>query len=46
MTTSDKPKVIIVGAGLGGVVLGALLEKSNIPYVIVERAEVVKPMGE
>ncbi|KAG0316107.1 hypothetical protein BGZ97_007397, partial [Linnemannia gamsii] len=43
--TADKPKVLIVGAGLGGLVLGALLEKAKIPYTIFERATVVKPLG-
>ncbi|KAG0285519.1 hypothetical protein BGZ96_010258, partial [Linnemannia gamsii] len=42
---TDKPKVLIVGAGLGGLVLGALLEKAEIPYTIFERATVVKPLG-
>ncbi|KAF9325996.1 hypothetical protein BG006_010550 [Podila minutissima] len=40
-----RPKVIIVGAGLGGVVLGALLEKAGIDFDIYERATVVKPLG-
>ncbi|KAF9097167.1 hypothetical protein BGX23_009656 [Mortierella sp. AD031] len=35
---SSKPNVLIVGAGFGGLVLGALLEKASIPYVILERA--------
>lgn len=40
-----KPKVIIVGAGIGGLTLGILLQKGNIPYLIVERAKEVKPLG-
>lgn len=40
-----RPKVIIVGAGLGGVVLGALLNKAGIDFNIFERAAVVKPLG-
>ncbi|KAF9149565.1 hypothetical protein BG015_008650, partial [Linnemannia schmuckeri] len=28
-TTTDKPTVLIVGAGLGGLMMGALLQKSN-----------------
>ncbi|KAG9071623.1 hypothetical protein KI688_005836 [Linnemannia hyalina] len=45
MPTSDKPTVLIVGAGLGGLFLGALLEKANVPYTIFERTAVVKPLG-
>ncbi|KAF9283045.1 hypothetical protein BGZ88_010689, partial [Linnemannia elongata] len=43
---AKKPSVLIVGAGLGGVLLGALLEKANIPYTIFERSSRVKPLGE
>ncbi|KAF9154172.1 hypothetical protein BG015_001689 [Linnemannia schmuckeri] len=43
--SGDKPTVLIVGAGLGGLMLGALLEKANIPYAIFERTSVVKPLG-
>ncbi|KAG9071679.1 hypothetical protein KI688_005892 [Linnemannia hyalina] len=42
---TPRPTVLIVGAGLGGVVLGALLERANIPYAIFERASTVKPLG-
>lgn len=45
MSGELKPTVIIVGAGLGGVMLGALLEKADIPYLIVERATTVKLLG-
>ncbi|KAF9902142.1 hypothetical protein EC991_005255 [Linnemannia zychae] len=45
MSTEDKPTVLIVGAGLGGLLLGALLEKLEIPYTIFERASTVKPLG-
>ncbi|KAF9136069.1 hypothetical protein BGW39_008032 [Mortierella sp. 14UC] len=45
MSIDDKPKVLIVGAGLGGLMLGALLEKSGVPYLIFERATAVKPLG-
>ncbi|KAF9151856.1 hypothetical protein BG015_006128 [Linnemannia schmuckeri] len=44
-TTSNKPTILIVGAGLGGLTLGALLEKSDVPYLIFERASAVKPLG-
>ncbi|KAF9973753.1 hypothetical protein BGZ73_002994 [Actinomortierella ambigua] len=37
--------VIIVGAGLGGVMLANILEKAGISYVIIEKAQEVKPLG-
>ncbi|KAF9388181.1 hypothetical protein CPB97_001481 [Podila verticillata] len=40
-----RPKVLIVGAGLGGVVFGSLLERAGVDYQIYERAAVVKPLG-
>ncbi|OAQ33866.1 FAD/NAD(P)-binding domain-containing protein [Linnemannia elongata AG-77] len=42
---AKRPKVLIVGAGLGGLTLGMLLHKANIPFEIYERASVVKPLG-
>ncbi|KAG0202466.1 hypothetical protein BGX33_009702 [Mortierella sp. NVP41] len=42
---SKRPKVLIVGAGLGGLALGAILQKSDIPYEIFERASEIKPLG-
>ncbi|KAG0317925.1 hypothetical protein BGZ99_005955 [Dissophora globulifera] len=42
---STSPKVLIVGAGLGGITLALLLERINIEYEIFERAPVVKPLG-
>ncbi|KAF9136053.1 hypothetical protein BGW39_008016 [Mortierella sp. 14UC] len=45
MSAENKPTVLIVGAGLGGLMLGALLEKAEIPYTIFERTTVVKPLG-
>ncbi|KAF9102597.1 hypothetical protein BGX29_004399 [Mortierella sp. GBA35] len=44
-TEHAQPTVLIVGAGLGGIMLGALLEKAGIPYTIFERAATVKPLG-
>ena len=40
-----QPHILIVGAGLGGLMLGASLERCNIPYTIFERASTVKPLG-
>ncbi|KAF9971751.1 hypothetical protein BGZ73_005222 [Actinomortierella ambigua] len=37
--------VLIVGAGLGGCMLGALLERAGVSYTIFERAKQVKPLG-
>ncbi|KAG0362972.1 hypothetical protein BGX24_005019 [Mortierella sp. AD032] len=45
MSTNNKPTVLIVGAGLGGLMLGALLEKQSVPYTIFERAATIKPLG-
>ncbi|KAG0373980.1 hypothetical protein BGX24_010989 [Mortierella sp. AD032] len=42
---SKRPKVLIVGAGLGGLTLGMLLHKADIPFEIYERAPEVKPLG-
>ncbi|KAF9172705.1 hypothetical protein BGX21_004923 [Mortierella sp. AD011] len=39
------PTVMIVGAGLGGLMLGAILETSNISYHILERASELRPLG-
>lgn len=44
-TTEGKPTVLIVGAGLGGLMLGALLERIDIPYVIFERTSSIKSLG-
>ncbi|KAG9319573.1 hypothetical protein KVV02_001758 [Mortierella alpina] len=42
---SPKPRVIIVGAGIGGVTLAILLERAGIPYNVYERAAEIKPLG-
>ncbi|KAG0000468.1 hypothetical protein BGZ79_005913 [Entomortierella chlamydospora] len=39
------PTVMIAGAGIGGLFLGLLLERQNIPYMIYERAPEVRPLG-
>ncbi|KAF9428222.1 hypothetical protein BGZ76_002017 [Entomortierella beljakovae] len=43
--SNTLPTIIIVGAGLGGLLLGTLLEKINVPYHIFERAAVIRPLG-
>ncbi len=45
MSPPTPPKVMIVGAGLGGLMMAALLEKAKIPYIVFERALEVKPLG-
>lgn len=40
-----KPKVLIVGAGLGGLTLAILLHKAKIPFELFERAHAVKHLG-
>ncbi|KAF9382270.1 hypothetical protein CPC16_009453 [Podila verticillata] len=40
-----RPKVMIVGAGIGGLFLALLLETAGIPYDIYERQEEVKPLN-
>ncbi|KAF9900910.1 hypothetical protein EC991_006742 [Linnemannia zychae] len=42
---AKRPKVLIVGGGIGGLALGAILEKSDTPYEIFERTPVIKPLG-
>ncbi|KAG0221781.1 hypothetical protein BGX31_009564 [Mortierella sp. GBA43] len=48
-TTSEelptKPKVLIVGAGLAGLLLGILLERIDVSYQIYERSTTVTPLG-
>ncbi|KFH66160.1 hypothetical protein MVEG_08261 [Podila verticillata NRRL 6337] len=40
-----NPKVLIVGAGIGGLMLGNFLQKGGIDFLILERAKEVKPLG-
>ncbi|KAF9563168.1 hypothetical protein EC968_004976 [Mortierella alpina] len=44
-TDLKRPKVLIVGAGVGGIMLAILLEKAGVPYDVYERAAEVKPLG-
>ncbi|KAG0340666.1 hypothetical protein BG004_006331 [Podila humilis] len=40
-----KPVVLIIGAGLGGLTLGLLLQRAGIEFFILERAPKVRPLG-
>ncbi|KAG0330800.1 hypothetical protein BG004_001982, partial [Podila humilis] len=42
---STNLKVLIVGGGIAGLTLAALLEKANIDYQVFERAATVRPLG-
>ncbi|KAF9901136.1 hypothetical protein BX616_002368 [Lobosporangium transversale] len=42
---SRRPGILIVGAGLGGLFLGIILEELGHPYHIFERATEVRPLG-
>ncbi|KAF9119296.1 hypothetical protein BGW39_000400, partial [Mortierella sp. 14UC] len=44
-SAGKNPHVLIVGAGLAGLLLAILLDKIDIPYQIYERAKEVKPLG-
>lgn len=48
MSYSQKhpnPRVIVVGAGISGLMMGLLLGKAGITYQIFERASHVKALG-
>ncbi|KAF9394277.1 hypothetical protein CPC16_011823 [Podila verticillata] len=42
---SKRPKVLIVGAGIGGLTLGILLQKAGYNFEIFEKAREIKPLG-
>ncbi|KAG0054777.1 hypothetical protein BGZ83_010453 [Gryganskiella cystojenkinii] len=44
-TENPKPRVLIAGAGIGGLFLGIVLERAGIPYEIYERAPEVRTVG-
>ncbi|KAG0013190.1 hypothetical protein BGZ82_002272 [Podila clonocystis] len=41
----SAPKVLISGGGIGGLTLAILLHKANIPFLVLERAKEIKPLG-
>lgn len=45
LINQENPKVLIVGAGIGGLMLGNFLQKGGIDFLILERAKEVKPLG-
>lgn len=45
MAPMPHVRVIIVGAGIGGLMLGILLQRMGVTYQIFERAPKVKPLG-
>ncbi|KAF9126814.1 hypothetical protein BGW39_006318 [Mortierella sp. 14UC] len=45
METTERPRVLIVGAGLGGLALGISQERAQIPLDIFERTPLIKPLG-
>ncbi|KAG0354422.1 hypothetical protein BC939DRAFT_493329 [Gamsiella multidivaricata] len=44
-TQPKVPHVMIVGAGVSGLLFAILLKRANIPFDIYERAQTVKPLG-
>ena len=46
--TIDPPRefhVLIVGAGLGGLLMAILLDRAGISFELFEKAEKIKPLG-
>ncbi|KAG0225513.1 hypothetical protein BGW42_004252 [Actinomortierella wolfii] len=41
----SSPRVLIVGAGIGGLSLAIFLERAGIDYMVYERTETFKPLG-
>ncbi|KAF9155700.1 hypothetical protein BG015_008931 [Linnemannia schmuckeri] len=44
-STPDRLRVLIVGGGIGGLMLGLMLERASIDYVILERSSEIRPLG-
>ncbi|KAG0366223.1 hypothetical protein BC939DRAFT_437188 [Gamsiella multidivaricata] len=45
LVAPTKPKVLIIGAGLGGLTMAILLEKASIDYEIFERSAAPRALG-
>ncbi|KAF9120512.1 hypothetical protein BGW39_011312 [Mortierella sp. 14UC] len=45
MIAEDKPTVMIIGAGLGGLLLGVLLHRAGISFYIYEKSTSINPIG-
>ncbi|KAF9548205.1 hypothetical protein EC957_006972 [Mortierella hygrophila] len=43
--TPGRLRVLIVGGGIGGLMLGLMLEQASIDYVILERSPEIRPLG-
>ncbi|KAF9122974.1 hypothetical protein BGW39_009371 [Mortierella sp. 14UC] len=41
----ERLRVLIVGGGIGGLMLGLMLERASIDYVILERSSEMRPLG-
>ncbi|KAF9309400.1 hypothetical protein BG003_009796 [Podila horticola] len=41
----SKPRVLISGGGIGGLTLAILLHKASIPFLVLEKAKEIKPLG-
>lgn len=42
---TGKPRVIIAGAGIGGLTMAILLNKAGVTFEILERSDDVKQLG-
>lgn len=45
MPAISEMKIIIVGAGIGGLTLGILLERANVSYEILEKQPELNSLG-
>ncbi|KFH65705.1 hypothetical protein MVEG_07809 [Podila verticillata NRRL 6337] len=44
-STGTQPHIIIVGAGIAGMILAILLDKAGVPYTLLEKASRIKALG-